>query len=113
MGRIGTFYQGKTWRLEQALNLLQKEHLSPDEALALVDCGRMCTDRGAEILSSGRSYPEQDRVLEALLITSGRMLERVQGHLDESEMPGEIWSRLSEGLNEVQRESFFSFRLGP
>ena len=107
MGQVASIYQGKTWRLQQALNLIHKDELTSEEVLTLVECGRMCTERGAEIVSAGGSRPDAARVLEALLVTSERMLDRVRGHLDQADSADGEWSRLVDGLPSAQRESYF------
>ncbi|MFH1137975.1 MAG: hypothetical protein V1816_18040 [Pseudomonadota bacterium] len=107
MGQAANTYRGKTWRLERALNLIHKDNLTPEEALALVECGRMCAARGAEIVSAGANRPDAARVLAALLVTSDRMLDRVRGHLDETDPEAAERTPLADGLTSAQRESFY------
>ena len=103
-------WRGKTWKLKRALDLKEKDSLTPAEVEALVQGSGLCTEQSVNILASGRDTSENIQIIGALLSTSGSLLDKAVIQLDRFDpltMPTGKSADLETRIDEIKRESVF------
>ncbi len=110
MARSQYVWRGKTWKLKRALDLKEKEDLTPAEVEALVQGSGLCTEQSVNILASGRDTSENVEIIGALLSTSGSLLNKAMTQLDRFDpftLPAGKSADLEGKINKIKQESFF------
>jgi hypothetical protein len=103
-------WRGKTWKLKRALDLKEKENLTPAEVEDLVQGCGLCTEQSVKILASGRDTSENVKIIGALLSTSGSLLDKAMAQLDRFDpaalTPGKS-ADLEGKIEKIKQDSFF------
>ena len=113
MGQIKAIYQGNTFRLQRALELRDKEYLTLEEMSALIEGGKLCTERGVKLLASRGDTPDKARLVEALAITGNSLAARAMDQLErkrESDRQPNESSDLRSSIDAVIKDSFYLAR---
>jgi hypothetical protein len=105
MGQVAAIYQGKTYKLLRALSLMEKDYLTPQEAEALIEGGRLCATQGVELLAQNDENGDAGRVLDALLATSRNLLGKARHHLPAAGVHSPLAHDLAEKMRRAEKDS--------
>ncbi len=81
MGQSYPYSNNKSNTLKKALSISQSKGISLEQIKDIIQGGTVCTDHGVKLLADSPRRPDLVPVLDALLVTSERLLGEVDEYL--------------------------------